>query len=362
MAHPKRLSWRKALKRFAIGGAVILVGVALFLAFTAGVHTEPFTDTEGNVIPGSVAVMEKVEIGGVPQTLWFRGSSTDNPALILHGGPGASEAALFRHYNSELEKHFLMVYWEQRGAGRSFSPDIPPQTMTVRRFVSDLDEVVALVKARFNKEHVVLLGHSWGTALGTIYAYEHPENVAAYIGVGQVADMPAGETLSYRFALKEAEAHNNQKAIRELERIGLPPHTVNEMLVSRGWVEHFGGSFHADLNTGDLILAALQTDEASWIDLIKFGQGNGFSLTHLWPEFRGLELDEQQVQFEVPIFFLLGRYDYQVPAVAARAYFEKLTAPHKELVWFEGSAHDPPFEQPDQFNQVLLEKVLPVVR
>lgn len=111
---------------------LVFVGLAAFLAVTARVHTEPFRDVKGNIVPGSVTVMEKHTIGGLPQMLWLRGVSVTNPMLIvLHGGPGASEATVFRHYNSELEQHFLVVYWEQRGAGRSFYPNLPSETMTI---------------------------------------------------------------------------------------------------------------------------------------------------------------------------------------------------------------------------------------
>src|SRR5688500_18869841 len=146
--------------------------------------------------------METAIIGGIPQSIWFRGVSVSNPALILlHGGPGASESALFRYYNSALEQHFTVVYWEQRGTGRSFHADIPPASMTIAQLVRDLDEVVELARQRFDKEKVVLVGHSWGTVLGTIYASRYPEKVSAYVGVAQIADVPQGRRLSYDFAL-----------------------------------------------------------------------------------------------------------------------------------------------------------------
>lgn len=71
------------------------------------VRTPAFTDERGQPLPGSVALMETVTIGGLPQRLWFRGVSRNNPALVLvHGGPGGSLGALFRRYNAELERHF----------------------------------------------------------------------------------------------------------------------------------------------------------------------------------------------------------------------------------------------------------------
>lgn len=345
-----------------IVGAVIVV-IALAVALTAPTSTKPFTDARGQVIPGSIAEMRFETIGGVPQMLWFRGIDTHLPVLILlHGGPGASEMPLFRYFNAELERHFLVVYWEQRGTGRSYRADLEPKDMAISPFVSDLGEVVRLVQAHFGKRRVTLLGHSWGTAIGLIYAHDHPENVAVYVGVGQIANMPEGERRGYEYALEHARVRGDAGALEALRKLGPPPHTVSKMLSSRHWVEHFGGSFHAKLTTGDLIWAALGTDEASWVDLIRFGQGNAFSLEHLWSELSRLDLDRRYRSFQVPIFFLDGRFDWQVPAVVAATYFEQLQAPEKHLVWFEGSAHNVPFEEPERFNRIMIERVVAVAR
>jgi pimeloyl-ACP methyl ester carboxylesterase len=334
----------------------------LALSTACAAHTAPFRDDRGRQIPRSVAMVTDETIGGVAQRLWFRGVDVDNPAVILlHGGPGTSEGALFRRFNSDLEHEFLMVYWEQRGTGRSYRASIPPESMTIDQFVRDLDDVVELVRARFHKRRVVLLGHSWGSAIGLSYAARHPGKVAAYVGVGQVADMREGERLSYEFALGEARRRNDRDAIRALQEIGPPPHGVDAMLTSRKWVERFGGSFHADLSTGKLIWAALQTDEANLIDLIRFGQGNRFSLKHLWEEFRTFDIDDRLARFETPIVFMLGRHDWQVPAVLAARYFERIDAPAKRLVWFERSAHNPPFEEPARFNRAVIDALTPFI-
>ena len=337
----------------------VAAATALLLTVVGcGIHTAPFEDQRGRVVPGSIATMTDLTIGGVRQRVWFRGTSLDNPALILlHGGPGASEAALFRRFTPELEQSYLVVYWEQRGSGRSYHGDIPPESMTIARFVSDLDELVEAVRTRFGKDRVVLVGHSWGTAIGLLYAAAHPEKVAAYVGVAQVADMRRGERLSREFALREARRRKHRGAIEELESIGDPPHMVSQMLTSRKWVERFGGSFHADLSTGKLIWAALRTDEANLCDLIRFGRGNRFSLRSLWEEFRTLDLTARHTSFDVPIAFFLGRHDWQVPAVLAAEYFDRIQAPRKRLVWFERSAHNPPFEQPADFARILRDEL-----
>jgi proline iminopeptidase len=358
---------RKTAKQGSVGFAFFNRAFALALLLAAagcGISTEPFTDAEGRIISGSIATMETLTIGGIPQHVWFRGVSRANPPLILlHGGPGASESALFRHFNSALEQHFLVVYWEQRGAGRSYHADIPTESMNIDQFVTDLDELVELVKHRFEQDKVVLLGHSWGTAIGTLYTARHPEKVAAYVGVAQIADMPHRDRLSYQFALAEARRRDNAGAVSELEKIGPPPYaSLDDRLTVGDWVERFGGMFHADLSTGKLIWAALGGDEANLIDLVKFGQGNRFSLELLDGEISRLDLTQRYRSFAVPMFFLLGRYDHHVSAMLAAQYFETITAPCKRLVWFEQSAHNPPFEEPDKFNQVLIEQVLPLIQ
>jgi len=334
--------------------------MTVLLCVTGCVSTRPFTDGAGRAIPGSIATMEQISIGGISQSIWFRGINTHRPAVILlHGGPGASESALFRHYDPDLEKHFLVVYWEQRGAGRSYHSNIPKKSMTIAQFERDLDQVVDLVKQRFGKQKVILLAQSWGTVLGTIYTYQHPGKVSVYVGIGQISNFAEDERVSYEWALSQAQSRGNRRAIAELRIMGTGPGSVDDELTKGKWIEKFGGTFHRHLSTGMLIWAALSTDEADLVDLVKFGQGNRFSLESLRPEYSKIDLTRYH-SFRVPIVFLLGRYDWQVPSILGKQYFDSIDAPCKRLVWFEQSAHNPPFEEPERFVHVMVDKVLPL--
>jgi len=340
---------------------VLLVAVsAVASASCAG--TRPFRAPDGAIVPGSVATAEYATIGGMQQHFWVRGRDRDAPALILlHAGPGVSEAPMFRRYDAGLEQYFLVVYWEQRGAGRSYRSDIPPQSMTIARFLHDLDEVVDMVRHRFGKDRVVLVGHSWGTVLGTLYAQQHPDKVAVYVGVGQFADVREGLRGAYGYALAQAEQRDDQPAVRDLRAIGPEPRTADEMLAAREWVERFGGAFHGELSMRDLIGAVLMSDDTGLVDLWNLRQGSRFSIEHMWPELAQLNLRECR-SFDVPVFFLLGRHDWQMPATVAAAYFETIEAPCKCLVWFEQSGHYPLFEEPQKFERVLVDQVLPLAR
>jgi proline iminopeptidase len=342
-------------------GRAVILGTALLLSVASCTYTHPFRDVNGRVVPGSIATMETVSIGGISQSLWFRGVDMRKPAVILlHGGPGASESALFRHYDAALEQHFLMVYWEQRGTGRSYHSNIPRHSMTIGQFERDLDEVVDLVRQRFGKDRVILLAHSWGTVLGIIYVYEYPEKVAAYVGVAQIANFAEGEQLSYEWGLLQAIQRDNRRAIADLRAMNPRPRSVDDELTKGKWVEVFGGMFHQGLPTWKLILAAGSTDEANLVDLVKFGQGNRFSLESLRPEYSKVNLTRYR-SFRIPILFLLGRYDWHVPSVLAERYFDTVAAPCKRLIWFEQSAHNPPFEEPEEFVRVMTDEVFPLV-
>lgn len=287
----------------------------------------------------------------------IRGESVANPPLImLHGGPGMSETDFFRHYNAPLEKVFTVVYWDQRGAGKSFDPGIPRSSMTVEQFVSDLDELVDEVRERLGKAKVVIFGHSWGSALGVIYAARFPEKVAAYVGSGQYGDAAAGERASYEYALGEAKRRRKRRALRKLRAIGPPPHTAEQLWVERTYVARLEG----DMRPRSLwrySKPALASRESSIFELRRGIRGFRFSIDAMWTETSRLSLFELVPALEMPVFFFLGRKDHFVPPEASLPYIKVLEAPSKKLVWFEDSGHEPFVDEPGKFNASMVDLV-----
>ena len=91
----------------------------------------------------SITSIEKIKLGDINQWISIRGRNTSNPILLyLHGGPGTPVMPLFRYFQAPLENHFVVVQWEQRGAGKSFSWKIPKKTMIIQQFISDLHELI----------------------------------------------------------------------------------------------------------------------------------------------------------------------------------------------------------------------------
>jgi len=299
-------------------------------------------------------------LGGVDQWVMIRGRSLTNPPLIhLHGGPGFSETRLFRQFNSPLEESFTVVYWDQRGAGKSFARNIPRSSMTAERFIADLDQLVDAVRLRVGQDKVVIFGHSWGSVLGVLYATRFPQKVAAYVGSGQIGDWPAAESASYAFALAEAKRLNDGKALVRLQAIGPPPYPASSVWTERTWLQRFEGQLSPRALWG-LARMAVAGSESSVFDLPNLLRGFRFSLDAMWSDVSRINLLEIAPALQMPVFFFLGRRDHWVPPETSVRYFDALNAPRKELVWFDESGHAPFADEPAKFNRMMVELVRPV--
>jgi len=325
----------------------------------------------------SINSLEKIKLGNTNQWISIRGKKIDNPILLyLHGGPGTPVMPLFRYFQAPLEEYFIVVQWEQRGAGKSFSWKIPKETMTIEKFISDLHELIETLRKKFQKEKIYLMGHSWGSVLGTFIVQRHPDLFYAYIGVGQASDTIETEKIMYKFVLDKSQQLKKKTAIKKLEKIGppfeglQPPYKnfykggYQAKMGVYGLVAKYGGLIYnaRDYNTFlRLFLKYLPIFKPEYkvFDLIKIVQGNIFSTKIMMKELLTVNLFKQVPELKVPVYFLMGRHDYNWSAELAKKYFDVLKAPKKDFIWFENSAHAPNGEEPEKFNKILIEKILP---
>lgn len=85
-----------------------------------------------------INLVQKIKLGDEEQWYVARGRSAELPLLLfLHGGPGSPQTGAQHKYNRELEEHFIVVNWDQRGGGKSYHPHIDPATMTIDQLLSD---------------------------------------------------------------------------------------------------------------------------------------------------------------------------------------------------------------------------------
>lgn len=361
MTYLLRLSRALASTRALLGKVAALACASVVGGCTPS--TTPIVDGSGKAIPGSVARLRQVRLGGLDQWILERGHDTRRPVLVyLHGGPGSSELPFVRAFGADLERRFVVVSWEQRGAGKTFRAGTDPRTMTIDRFLDDLHELVAHLKRTFAKEKVYLLGHSWGSALGMLYVSRHPEDCVAYAGTGQSVNVAEGERLSYEFTVRRARETGNATALKELAELGRPPYAgdPDEVLAKvtkqREWLQELGGTLYDKRNASLATSIVMGAPEYSLGDILAYPKAIAFSLKTVGPEYLRVNLLEQVPSVSVPVFFLQGRMDYTTPSVIVERYVEKLTAPRKELIWFDRSAHSPIFEEPATFARTLIER------
>lgn len=334
-------------------GFWFLVAVIAAIDMKHAGRTRPFRGPHGQPMPASIAEIRYYRLGGVDQWVMMRGEDIAHPPLILlHGGPGMTEMRLFRRFNAPLEKCFTVVNWDQRGAGKSFDRTLDPSSMTVEQFISDLDELVEIVRARLGHQKVVLFGHSWGSALGALYAARFPEKVAIYIGCEQVGDSAVGESLSYQFALSEARRLHDRKALKALLAIGPPPHSASDLLTERTTLQRLTKETNLRV-LWQMSRIFLGGPESSAFDLGNILRGFRFSQHAMWSEVSRLNLMRQVPALKMPVFFFVGRRDHWVPPEASVAYFNALSAPSKGLIWFDESGHEPFMDEPSKFNAVM---------
>ncbi len=307
--------------------------------------------------------LERIRIGGADQWVLERSEDLSNPIMLyLHGGPGTSQLTLNRRNTRDLERCFTVVNWDQRGAGKSYAAIRDAGAMNIDQFVEDTREVTRHLLQKFGKERLVLVGHSWGSAIGALTVARSPDLYSCYVGIGQIADMAEGEALSYQWVLNEARQRHHRRALRSLEQIGPPPYSGDwrkKTVTERTYVARFGGEVRASRHgaMGMVLGSVLVSSEYTLRDRVNFFRGVLGSKRALWPQLLEVNLFDQVPEMRVPVFFMEGRHDWEIPSILSARYYEALRAPSKQLIWFENSAHLPNAEERERFNQIMRDDV-----
>src|ERR1051325_8709547 len=110
-----------------------------------------------------------ITIGGIEQWVTIRGEDRNNPVLLfLHGGPGDVTNPWTFALFAPWQKHFTVVQWDQRGAGRTLrkSGQAVAPTMTVERMAQDGIEVAEYLRTHLRKDKIIVVAHSFGSIFG----------------------------------------------------------------------------------------------------------------------------------------------------------------------------------------------------
>lgn len=340
----------------------------IFLLIKSPGIPQQFTGKDGKILEGSISEKTFVNIGGVKQGMFVRSKNPENPVLLfLHGGPGFPNYFLFEKYKPGLEDYFTVCYWEQRGGGLSYSPEVTPGSMTLDQLSSDAMEVANYLRGRFGKEKIYIMAWSGGSTIALNTVSKAPELFLAYIAMGQITRQFESEKIAFDFMMNHFTEHNDQRSIKELKRFN---HLATESDLIAFYNSGTRDKLMHELGIGtmrrltsvfkDIFLPVwackaytLKEKYTIWKSKMMFLPG-----TELKREAFTTDFFVTCPKIEVPVYFLCGKYDLTVNVDLTRAYYNHLDAPLKGFYTFEHSAHAPLFEEPERVREVLMHDVL----
>jgi pimeloyl-ACP methyl ester carboxylesterase len=340
-----------------IGVSLIAIWASQFFAFTP-----PITDADRKPLANSIAVLEQVKLNDSEQWISIRGKDVNKPVLLfLAGGPGGSQLTAARRALGGLEDHFVVVNWEQPGAGKSFDA-VPRATLTPERYLQDGRALVLNLRERFDEDKVYVLGESWGSALGIMLVQRYPELFHAFLGTGQMVAFLETDLMDYEFALQWARERGDTNKIAQLEQQGPPPYYGQGVALKEAayLVDTFAymNQNPAIRDNGFNTFEDLAAPEYGYYDKVNWFRGVLETLDVVYPQLWEVDFRKTATALQVPVFFLIGRHDVNAPPALTEEYFGLLQAPRKELIWFEHSGHNPWSSESAAFVEAIVSRVL----
>ncbi|MDP3671741.1 MAG: proline iminopeptidase-family hydrolase [Telluria sp.] len=254
--------------------------------------------------------------------------------VCLNGGPGLPCDYLRESHSCLAELGWCVVFYDQLGCGASDRPD-DASLWTLERYVAELEQVRATLGiGRFH-----LLGHSWGTWLGTEYCLTHPDRVLSYVAADGAVDIP--------------------HLVGELHRLrqALGDQTVNMMLRR----EADGSIEHPEYQAAITLLnyrhvcrldqwpAPLKASIAGWnmAPYVAMQGPNEFTYTGNMKDWNRIPA---LPAITIPCLVLAGEFD-ELPPTCSRKMHDAL--PDSTLVIFRDCSHMPFYERPADYFVVL---------
>ncbi|MBU3114454.1 alpha/beta fold hydrolase [Clostridium lacusfryxellense] len=304
-----------------------------------------------------INIEEYVSINGINQYLFHSGTKYDNPVMVfLHGGPGSAESLFAHIFQEKWEEIFTVVHWDQRGSGKTLTKN-PHNYPTIDLMLKDLFEIIQYLKGKYKKQKVIILGHSWGSVLGSTFIKRYPEEVAYYIGVGQVVSMLENERVGYEKVKEMILQANDKKSLKKLEDIGDYPGEKfdNKAMDKCGKIRRLQGKYNLAIKMDFSIFKAVFKSPIFKLSDIP-AMIKGLRANEKIIDFLGaFDLMLEPTEYKVPIYYILGGNDWQTPYVIAQKYFETINAPYKKFYLIPNAGHMTMLDQPKLFYDVLLE-------
>ncbi|WP_234009247.1 alpha/beta fold hydrolase [Deinococcus sp. NW-56] len=352
--------WPPAL--LTLGSAALAAGIAW------PARTPPVLGADGRPLPGSVAELTTVRLGGQDQTVMIRGASPKNPVLLyLSGGPGQSDLPFVRVLLDDLTRDFVVVGWDQRGTGKSYAALDPASTLTLDRAVADVGELAEYLRGRFGQPKIYLLGESWGSTLGVLAAQRRPELYHALIGSGQMVSQRETDRRLYRDVLALAVRTGDEKLAATMRAYGEPPYAdtpyANAFVMGqyeRLYRPYTPPTAYLERGTrANLGPWGILGSEYTLIEKVNVLRGLMDMFTVMYPQLQELDFRRDVPRLDVPVYLLDGAAELTARRDLALEWFSALQAPLKRRFTFGNAGHSVALEQFQALHRLLRETIVP---
>ena len=302
---------------------------------------------------------EYVTLSGIEHYLLHYQTKRDNPVLLfIHGGPGQSESMMAYVVEEYEKRNYNIVYYDQRGAGKTYlrNKKEKPDTEILK---NDLLEIVLYLKKVYQKEKIGILGHSWGSVLGSMFALEHPEHTLCYIGCGQVVDLMENERVGYLKLKNAIEKSGNKKDQKRLLKIGEYPVDYFDMQVYKkmGMVRKLQGKYNLAMSFDkSMIRIFMKSPIMGLRDILPFLTGIMVNM-QVMSDLMSFDLRQKGVDYQVPVYYVLGENDQQPPVELGKKYFDEIKAPVKKMYLIKNAGHCPMLDNTVDYRNAIFEIV-----
>lgn len=296
-----------------------------------------------------------LELGGEQQYIEIISTSKENPILLfVHGGPAWPQTPQLRYFNKQLADFFTLVIWEQRGAGKNYEKNPTPKNLTINQIVSDGLELTTWLRKNRKQDKIYLAGYSFGSLIGVKMVEQNPEDYQAYFGISQFINKTEGMKISRNWLKDQASKKNDTVVLQKVDTLGNASFFKDQhtrFFYQYLLVNQYGGVVYDTSRIAEIEKSQQAYEDYKTYDWVGVWQA---SATELQKEF--YVEDVRQIQkLAVPVILFEGRHDWNVPSVLAESWLNKLDAPYKEIVWLEKSGHSPLEEQPEEFNEKMIQ-------
>ncbi|GLB47978.1 alpha/beta fold hydrolase [Neptunitalea lumnitzerae] len=280
---------------------------------------------------------EQVRIGGITQQLTERGAQANLPLLLyLHGGPGAATSAHQEHISQELEKHFIVVHWDQRGT--KYSPN-DTTAISLAVMQQDAEEVMHYLLNKYQQNKLYILGNSWGTVLGFHLSAAYPEKIKAFFAVSPVIDNLKSQQLLQQQLISHYQHQKNEQALTELASVNIPYQTVNDLCVQYKWQADFEGN---------------PIPDAHYKGLYSYFENWGKLYLPLYKELYAHPIKNQITRLECPLIIMAGTKDHTANYSVTKNFFDSIAVAEKQWYPFENTGHTIPQTQADKMQEIVI--------